>query len=65
MNLLQECQIPKIIVLPEFIFYSNAGYSVLGRTLERVAKESYDDWVMENIIKPLGMKNTGFDLLGK
>ncbi|XP_065053978.1 beta-lactamase-like protein 2 isoform X2 [Rhopilema esculentum] len=44
--------------------YSNAGYSVLGRTLERVAKESYDDWVKENIIKPLGMKNTGFDLLG-
>ena len=43
--------------------YSNLGYSVLGRTLESVVGERYEDWITNNILKPLGMANSGFDLV--
>ncbi|MBX4190817.1 beta-lactamase family protein [Candidatus Saccharibacteria bacterium] len=39
--------------------YSNYGYSLLGMLIEKVSKESYHDFVKRNIIKPLGLKNTG------
>lgn len=39
--------------------YSNYGYSLLGRVIEAVAGQSYNDYVKENIIKPLGLENTG------
>ena len=40
--------------------YSNAGYIVLGAIIERVAGQSYYDYVRERIFKPAGMKNTAF-----
>ena len=36
---------------------------MLGRTLERIVGEKYEDWISKNIIKPLGMNNSGFNLL--
>lgn len=41
--------------------YSNFGPSVLGQLIESVAGTSYNKYVSENIIKPLGLKNTGPD----
>ena len=41
--------------------YSNLGYSLLGIALERAAKKNYNDYVLENICKPLQMKSSGFD----
>jgi len=41
--------------------YSNLGYSLLGIALERAAKKDYRDYVLDNICRPLQMKNTGFD----
>lgn len=38
--------------------YSNFGYSLLGLLVEKVSKQNYADYVTENIIKPLGLKNT-------
>eukprot|EP00794_Sanderia_malayensis_P003697 gene3697-4217_t len=43
--------------------YSNLGFSVLGSALEKIAGVKYMDWVTNNIIKPLGMENSGFDLV--
>jgi len=40
--------------------YSNAGYILLGLIIEKISGQTYQDFVMENIIKPCGMKNTGF-----
>lgn len=38
--------------------YSNAGIAVVGMVIEKVARKSYPDYISENILKPLGMKDT-------
>ena len=35
--------------------YSNIGYTLLGEVIERQAKVSYADYVMENILEPMAM----------
>jgi CubicO group peptidase (beta-lactamase class C family) len=40
--------------------YSNAGYVVLGKIIERVSGESYYDYARKHIFEPAGMKNTGY-----
>jgi D-alanyl-D-alanine carboxypeptidase len=39
--------------------YSNYGFVLLGAVIERVAKQSYYDYVAQHIYGPAGMKNTG------
>jgi CubicO group peptidase (beta-lactamase class C family) len=41
--------------------YSNNGYILLGYLIERVSGQSYEDFLQENIFKPLGMKDSGYD----
>ncbi|HUC79056.1 MAG TPA: serine hydrolase [Candidatus Saccharimonadales bacterium] len=43
--------------------YSNFGYSLLGLLIENVSGKSYDKYVIENIVKPLKLKNTGPDFI--
>lgn len=38
--------------------YSNYGYTLLGMVIERVTGEAYDAFVMNRIVRPLGLKNT-------
>jgi len=40
--------------------YSNMGYALLGIGLGRAAKTSYQDAVLNRIIRPLHLNNTGF-----
>lgn len=40
------------------IKYSNIGYALLGQIIEAVSGKSYDRFMTEEIIKPLGLKNT-------
>jgi CubicO group peptidase (beta-lactamase class C family) len=40
--------------------YSNAGFILLGLVVESVAKQPYQQYVTENIIRPLGLTRTGF-----
>lgn len=40
--------------------YSNVGFGVLGFALSRAAGRSYFAYVEENILRPLGMKSSGF-----
>lgn len=42
--------------------YSNSGYSILGKIIENVTQQSYQEVLTQKILKPLGMNNTGFDL---
>lgn len=45
--------------------YSNTGYLVLGRVIEKVTGMSYYDYVDQHVFKPAGMVNTGsFELDG-
>lgn len=44
--------------------YSNTGYSILGKIIERVSEQSYRDYLMENVILPMGMVNSSMPVLG-
>jgi CubicO group peptidase (beta-lactamase class C family) len=41
--------------------YSNSGYILLGYILEKVSDKPYDLLLQENIFKPLGMTDSGYD----
>jgi CubicO group peptidase (beta-lactamase class C family) len=41
--------------------YNNSGYFLLGAIVEKVTGKSYEQVLRENILDPLGMKNTGYD----
>ncbi|GAA0453738.1 serine hydrolase domain-containing protein [Alkalibacillus silvisoli] len=42
--------------------YSNDSYALLGAIIERVSGVSYDVYVTENILKPVGMVNSTFKI---
>jgi CubicO group peptidase (beta-lactamase class C family) len=41
-------------------FYLNEGYVLLGAVIERVSGQSYNDYVVDNILEPLGMERSIF-----
>jgi CubicO group peptidase (beta-lactamase class C family) len=41
--------------------YDNSGYFILGAILEHVTGHSYEGLLKEQILEPLGMKDTGYD----
>jgi CubicO group peptidase (beta-lactamase class C family) len=40
--------------------YSNFGYMVLGAIIEKVTDQTYEAYIKEHILDPLGMKHTSF-----
>lgn len=44
--------------------YTNIGYNILGKIIERVSGVSYQEFVMENIVKPMELSQTTFPVLG-
>jgi CubicO group peptidase (beta-lactamase class C family) len=40
--------------------YSNSGYQLAAMIVERVSKQKLPEFVAERILKPIGMKNTGY-----
>ena len=40
--------------------YSNLGYIALGKVIEEASGEHYQDYVVDKILKPLGMNQTNF-----
>jgi CubicO group peptidase (beta-lactamase class C family) len=41
--------------------YSNLGFTLLGHIIQKVSGESYESYITENILLPLGMTNTCFE----
>jgi CubicO group peptidase (beta-lactamase class C family) len=41
--------------------YSNSGYLVLGSIIEKISSVTYPAFLQENILTPLGLKDTGYD----
>jgi CubicO group peptidase (beta-lactamase class C family) len=41
--------------------YSNSGYVLLGYLLEKISGQTYKEFIQENIFKPLGMNDSGYD----
>ena len=48
-------------MIPSRINYSNNGYQLLGRVVEKVSGQPWDEYVRDHIFKPLGMKDSGLD----
>lgn len=46
----------------EIYAFSNLGYVLLGMVIEQVSGLHYEDYIQKNIIEPLQLKNTGFQL---
>lgn len=42
--------------------YSNYGFAILGQIVERVSKQPYDQYVTTNVLVPLGMRDTTFEV---
>ena len=40
--------------------YTNIGYMVLGAIIEKVTGKTYEDYIRQNILQPLGMNQTDF-----
>ena len=45
--------------------YSNSGYILLGYIIEKVSNMSYEDYIEQNIFKPLNMLHSGFEKTDK
>jgi CubicO group peptidase (beta-lactamase class C family) len=41
--------------------YSNSGYVLLGYLIEKISQQNYSEFVQENILTPLGMRDSGYD----
>jgi CubicO group peptidase (beta-lactamase class C family) len=41
--------------------YNNSGYFILGGIIEHITGKTYEEALIENIIKPLGISETGYD----
>ncbi len=41
--------------------YSNYGFAILGQIVERVSKRPYDRYVTEEVLRPLGMRDSTFE----
>lgn len=40
--------------------YSNVNYEILGLVIAKVAGVSYEQYIVETILKPLGMNSSSF-----
>lgn len=45
--------------------YSNLGYCLLGHTIFAVSKQGYPDYLQAHVLKPAGMKDSGFPAYNK
>jgi CubicO group peptidase (beta-lactamase class C family) len=43
------------------VSYSNIGYQMLGKIIEKVSGKSYEEYLQDNIFKPAGMGSSGMD----
>jgi CubicO group peptidase (beta-lactamase class C family) len=41
--------------------YSNSNYLLLGYLIEKISGDSYEKFLQQNVLAPLGLKDTGYD----
>jgi CubicO group peptidase (beta-lactamase class C family) len=52
--------LPQLTPLGEVFAYNNAAVVLAGRVIEAATGKAYEDVVLEEILKPLGLDHTGF-----
>ncbi len=52
---------PLEFAVGEKMKYNNSGYFILGHIIEKVAAQSYEAFLQQNIFAPLKLMNTGYD----
>ena len=63
---LRSPEILKIQAKPGSIYsYSNLGYTILGLIIEKITQQRYEDYLDENLLKPLGMANSTFHFVSQ
>jgi CubicO group peptidase (beta-lactamase class C family) len=45
--------------------YSNLGYTILGMVIEKISRKRYENYLDENVLKPLGMTNSSFKFIAQ
>lgn len=56
----------KVQARPGSIYsYSNLGYTILGMAIEKITKKRYENYLDENLLKPLGMTNSSFKFISQ
>lgn len=55
-------QVEVVIPQDSAFKYSNFAFALLGEVIARLSGRPYTDYVQDNILGPLGMTHTGFDL---
>jgi len=61
-NALKEYADKPLLSKPgETLRYSNSGYILLGRIVEKLSGKTYEEYLDENIFRPAGMTHTAFD----
>lgn len=53
-------QTPLSAKVGERFIYSNNGYHLLAAIIEKVSRQTYPQFISENLFKPAGMLNSGF-----
>ena len=53
-------ELPNKFTLGAEARYSNSNFILLGLIIETITGENYHSYILQNIIKPLGLKHTGF-----
>jgi CubicO group peptidase (beta-lactamase class C family) len=53
---------PRVRPPGEVIDYSNYGITLAGHVVEAVSGQAFDEYVRDNILQPLGMARSGFDV---
>lgn len=56
-----EGSLPERVVEDDRFFYYNSGFTVLGHVIEEIDGRSYETYVTEEILDPLGMTRSTFD----
>ncbi len=60
-DFIKEALETKLLFTPGTAFeYSNVGYSFLGIIIEKVSGMNYEDYLFQNLWKPAGMLQTGY-----
>jgi D-alanyl-D-alanine carboxypeptidase len=62
-NVVAQCRLFYFLPITGY-HYSNTGYSILGKIIERVSKKSYQQFLMEGIMGPMGMLNSSMPVSG-